>query len=386
MRAGATWFFSRDSRMNVDRLIPDYVRGFEAYVPSRPDHLLMQEYGAPFLYRLNNNENTLGPPPAAQRVIDEFPPDRLPLYPSGDAYDLRQALARRFGFAAERFLVANGSCEVIGSIIKAFCERGDNIVTADKTFAVYEWVAKFSGIEARLVPLRDLAFDAEAMLARVDRHTKIVFVCNPNNPTGTYWPTGVLVDFLERVGESRIVVVDEAYAEYVEKSDYPDAMALMERFPNLVVFRTFSKMYALASLRIGFMAGSAGVVDAVRRTCIAYSVNSLAQKAAEVALGDDAGHILRSREIVREARASLEPVLDSLELPSISGEGNYIMVKVPINDTLMYRRLMRRGMMVRSMTGFRFPGWIRITLREREAMERFAEAFSAEIRAIRESS
>ena len=383
MRAAATWSSSRGDGMNVDRLIPDYVRKFEPYAPSRPDHLLMREYGAPFLYRLNNNENTLGPPPAAQRVIDEFPPELVPLYPSGDAYDLRQALARRFGFAAERFLVGNGSCEVIGAIIKAFCERGDNIVTADKTFAVYEWVARFSGIEARLVPLRDHAFDAEAMLARMDRHTKIVFVCNPNNPTGTYWPTGVLTDFLDRAGENRIVVVDEAYAEYVGKSDYPDAMALMERYPNLVVFRTFSKMYALASLRVGYMTGSAEVVDAVRRTCIAYSVNALAQKAAEAALVDDKAHILRSREIVREARAMLEPVLDALDLPHVGGEGNYIMVKVPINDTLMYRHLMRRGWMVRSMTGFRFPGWVRVTLREREAMERFAEAFAAEIRNVR---
>ena len=296
----------------VDELIPDYVRNFQAYIPSKPDHQLMLDYGAPFLHRLNNNENALGAPPAARQVIAEYPLLRLSIYPSGDAYDLRQALSLRFGFEADRFLVGNGSCEVITAVIKAFCERGDNIVTADKTFAVYEWVAEFSGIEARLVPLLDNAFDPEAMLARIDRRTKIVFVCNPNNPTGSYWPTEVLVDFLERAGEQRIVVIDEAYCEFIEQSDYPDAMTLMERFPNVVVFRTFSKMYALASLRVGFLVGTTPVVNAVRRTCTTYSVNSLGQIAAQAALSDTTGHVARSRIMVRQARDFLRSICRSL--------------------------------------------------------------------------
>ena len=362
----------------IEELVPDYVRNFQAYVPSKPDHLLMREYGAPFLHRLNNNENPLGPPPAAREAIAAHPVERLSIYPNGDSFELREALGRRFGFPAEQFLVGNGSTEVITSIIKAFCGQGDNIVTADKTFAVYEWVAEFSGIEARLVPLRDHAFDPEAMLARLDRRTKVVF--------GTYWPAGVLVDFLERVGERHIVVVDEAYCEYVTKAGYPDAMTLIGRFPNVVVFRTFSKMYGLAALRIGYMVGSAPVVDAVRRTCNTYSVNTLAQIAAKAVIADDGGHVERSRQMVQEARAYLSKLFDALELPGIGGEGSYIMVKVPINDTLMYRRLMRRGIMVRSMTGFRFPGWIRVTLREPEVMACFAEAFSNEIKAVRQAS
>jgi histidinol-phosphate aminotransferase len=370
----------------IDELVPDYVRNFQAYLPSRPDHVLMREYGAPYLHRLNNNENPLGPPPAAREAIAAHPVERLSIYPNGDSFDLRHALSARFGLPPEQFLVGNGSCEVITSIIKAFCERGDNIVTADKTFAVYEWVAEFSGVEARLVPLRDHAFDPEAMLDRLDRRTKIVFLCNPNNPTGAYWPTAVLRDFIERAGERRIVVVDEAYCEYVEKADYPDAMTLIERLPNVVAFRTFSKMYALAGLRVGYMAGSAPVLDAVRRTYTTYSVNTLAQIAAKAALGDDSGHVARSRRMVGEARASLIKLCDALELRSIGGEGSYIMIKTPIDDMQMYRRLMRRGVMVRSMTGFRFPGWIRVTLREPEVMACFAEAFSGEIKALRRPS
>jgi histidinol-phosphate aminotransferase len=369
--------------MNLEALVPDYVRCFEAYIPSRPDHLLMREYGAPFLHRLNNNENPLGPPPAAARAIASFPPELAAVYPSGDSYDLREALGRRFGLSPDRFLVGNGSCEVISSVIKAFCQAGDNIVTADKTFAVYEWVAEFSGIQARLAPLRDYAFDPQGMLDRIDGRTKILFVCNPNNPTGSYWTRQVLVDFLEQVGDDRIVVVDEAYREFVEDERYPDAVGLMERFPNVVAFRTFSKMYALAGLRSGYLVGTEEVVDVVRRTSIAYSVNILAQRAALAALSDDAVHIAATRALVKEGRAYLRGVCDALDLETVGGEGNYLMIKVPINDMLMYRRLMKRGMMVRSMTGFRYPGWIRVTLKEMAVMESFAGALGEEIRAIR---
>jgi len=369
--------------MNLEALVPDYVRCFQAYVPSRPDHLLMREYGTPFLHRLNNNENPLGPPPAAVRVIASFPPELAAVYPSGDSYDLREALGSRFGISADRFLVGNGSCEVISSVIKAFCQPGDNIVTADKTFAVYEWVAEFSGVEARLAPLRDFAFDPQGMLDRIDGRTKVLFVCNPNNPTGCFWTRQVLTDFLEMVGSGLIVVVDEAYREFVEDESYPDAVGLMGRFPNVVAFRTFSKMYALAGLRSGYLVGTEEVVDLVRRTSIAYSVNVQAQRAAQAALSDDAEHIAATRALVREGRCYLRRVCEDLDLETVGCEGNYLMVKVPINDMLMYRRLMKRGMMVRSMTGFRYPGWIRVTLREMGVMEDFAEALGSEIRAIR---
>ena len=369
--------------MNLDALVPDYVRCFHAYLPSRPDHLLMREYGTAQLHRLNNNENPLGPPSAAARIIASFPPELSSIYPSGDSYDLREALGRRFGISSDRFLVGNGSCEVISSVIKAFCQPGDNIITADKTFAVYEWVAEFSGIEARLVSLRDYAFDPQGMLERIDFRTKILFVCNPNNPTGSYWTHQILTDFLEKVGTDRIVVVDEAYCEFVEGDRFPDAISLMERFPNLVVFRTFSKMYALAGLRAGYLVGTDQVVDVVRRTSVVYSVNVQAQQAALAALSDDVGHIAATRAMVRDGKAFLRRVCDDIGLETVAGEGNFLMIRVPINDMLMYRRLMKRGMMVRSMTGFRYPGWIRVTLKEMGVMDSFAEALGEEIKTIR---
>jgi histidinol-phosphate aminotransferase len=362
--------------VSLDRLVPDYVRKFEPYIPSKPDSELMKLYGCSRLLRLNNNENPLGPPPAARELLGRFRSDRVAVYPSGDSYFLRQRLAGRHGLDPEQFLVGNGANEVIAFVIKAFCQEGDNIVTADKTFAVYEWVAQFSGFEARLVPLRDFGFDDRAMLDRIDERTKIVFVCNPNNPTGTYWDEARLRRFLEAVAGRCIVVVDEAYFEFVEEPDFPDGIRLLRDYPNLVVFRTFSKMYGLAGLRIGYLAGSRDVVDVVRRTCVVYSVNTLAQEAALAALEDD-DHLARTRTLVRTEKAYLRSELARMGLETQSGEGCYVMARLPLSDTLAYRRLMSRGIMIRSMTGFRFPNWIRVSVAGHEAMEAFVSALGA---------
>jgi histidinol-phosphate aminotransferase len=360
---------------SLERLLPEYVKKFEAYIPSKPDAELKKLYGCSHLYRLNNNENPLGPPPAAQDVLRKFPPANAAVYPSGDAYFVRHALAERFGKHPDQFLVGNGANEVINFVIKAFCEQGDNIVTADKTFAVYEWVAEFSGLEARLVPLKEFSFDDVGMLERIDDRTKIVFICNPNNPTGTYWNTDTLHRFMREIDYRVVVVLDEAYCEFVESPGFPDGMALIDEYPNLVLFRTFSKMYGLAGLRIGYLAAQLATVEAIRRTCIVYSVNTLAQEAALAALsGDD--HVLRTRAMVREGKTFLTGELVRLNLPFVSGEANYVMIKLPMSDTLAYRKLMRAGVMVRTMTGFRFPNYIRVTVSRMDAMEAFVRALT----------
>lgn len=361
-------------QVDLDRLVPEYVKRFEAYIPSKPDPELMRLYGVDHLHRLNNNENQLGPPPPSRRVLEGFPPARASLYPSGDAWYLRQRLGQKFGLDPEQFLVGNGANEVIAFVIKAFCQEGDNIVTADKTFAVYEWVAEFSGFEARLVPLVDFGFDDQGMLEAIDQRTKILFVCNPNNPTGTYWDEARLRGFLDAVDGRQIVVVDEAYLEFVERPDFPDGMRLLAQYPNLVIFRTFSKMYALAGLRIGYLAGQREVVDVIRRTCVVYSVNTLAQEAALAALEEDHRHIEATRELIRAERAYLAGELRRLGLTTHIGEGCFLMIRLPMSDTLAYRKLMAKGVMIRSMTGFRFPNWIRVSIGRHQAMRAFIQA------------
>ncbi len=362
------------THFNLDALVPAYVREFEPYIPSKPDYELKKLYGCERLYRLNNNENPLGPPPGAQEVIRRFEPPLGAVYPSGDSYYLRQEIGRLQGIDSDQVVVGNGANEVIAFVVKAFCQPGDNIITADKTFAVYEWVATFSGIEARIVPLKQERFDDSGMLARADAHTKVIFVCNPNNPTGTYWPKDTLLRFLDALDGRQIVVVDEAYFEFVEESDYPDGISLIQDYPNLIVFRTFSKMYGIAGLRIGYLAADAAVADMIRRTCVVYSVNAIAQEAALACLQDDTGHIARTRAQVRESRAFLKEELARMKLAVIAGEGNYLIVKLPGSDTLAYRKLMREGVMIRPMTGFRYPNHIRISLAKMDAMEAFVAA------------
>jgi histidinol-phosphate aminotransferase len=361
------------------RLVPPYIQKIEAYIPSKPDNILQKMYKSPFLYRMNNNENVIGPPQKSIDAILAFEPERAAIYPNGDGYLLRHRLSEVFGLPTCSFIIGNGANEVIAFVIKAFCQKGDNIITSDKTFAVYEWVAEFSGVEARLVPLKDYAFDDEGMLARVDDRTKVIFICNPNNPTGTYWNEDRLRKFLHRVGGKQIVVVDEAYREFVEQPDFPDGMSLIRDFPNLVVFRTFSKMYGLAALRIGYLAGDRHVVDIIRRTCVVYSVNALAQEAALGALEDDGTHIARTRDLIRSSRKFLLSELEQMDLPYICGEGNFVVIRLPVSDTLAYRRLMQKGYMVRTMTGFRFPNHIRVTLHDVPVMEGFVKALKSTI-------
>ncbi len=359
--------------VSLDRLVPSHIKRFVPYIPSKPDDVLKKLYGCSRLYRLNNNENPLGPTPEARKVIKGFPPPRASIYPSGDAYHLRYRLAEIYGLHPDQILVGNGANEVITFVIKAFCQEGDNIITADKTFAVYEWVAEFSGFEARVVPLKDYGFDDEGMLQQIDERTKIIFLCNPNNPTGKYWDENRLIRFLDRVAGRQIVVIDEAYFEFVEKDDYPNGITLLNEYPNVVVFRTFSKMYALAGLRIGYLVGDMEVVNIIRRTCVVYSVNGLAQVAALASL-DDQEHILRTRELVKQGKEFLERELTNMGLEIVYGEGNFMMIRLPISDSLAYRKLMTQGVMVRTMTGFRFPNWIRVTIHKMEAMEAFMES------------
>ena len=361
----------------LEKLVPDHVRRFSAYIPSKPDDVLCRLYGCDHLHRLNNNENPLGPPLKAQKIIDSWPSKESAVYPSGDSYHLRRRLGERLGIDPDCFIVGNGANEVIAFAVKAFCQEGDNIVTADRTFAVYEWIALFSGYEARVTALKDHTFDADAMLDSIDDRTKILFLCNPNNPTGTYWNEDKLRWFLDQVNGRCIVVVDEAYGEFVEADDFPETVSMLDEYPNLVVFRTFSKMYGLAGLRIGYLFGNQKVVDEIRRTCVVYSVNGLAQITALAALEDDASHIEATKSLCREAKGYLKEEFSNLGLKYIIGEGNFAVVGLPISDTLAYRKLMRKGVMVRSMTGFRFPNHIRVTLSTIPVMEDFVRSLHA---------
>ena len=359
----------------LDHLVPSYVRRFEPYVASPPDDVLCRRFGVPHLHRLHNNENPMGPPPAAARILRGWPSDPGIIYPQGDGWHLRHRLAAHFDISPDQIVIGNGATEAIAFVLRAFCEGGDNIVTADVTFAVYEWIAQFSGAEPRLTALADFTFDPDALLARIDRRTKVVFVCNPNNPTGTWWPHARLERFLEAVDGRAIVVLDEAYAEFVEDPAFPDSMALLRRHPNLVVFRTFSKAWGLAGLRVGYLIAAPAVAATIRKTAISYSVNALALEAAEAAVWDRE-HLAATNRQIAAARAIVAAAADRLGLATAGTAGNFVMLRVPLSDMLVHRRLMARGFAARAMTAFRCPGWLRVSLGALPVMDAFAGALA----------
>jgi histidinol-phosphate aminotransferase len=363
------------SNFSVDKLTPEYIFDFQAYIPSKPDSELKKIYGCKRLHRLNNNENPLGSPKDLKKIIDAYDYKKFAIYPSGDSYFLRQKLAKKFHKDPEQFIIGNGANEVISFVIKAFCQKGDNIITADKTYAVYEWLATFSDIDVKLTPLKDFSFDEKVIIEAIDKKSKVIFICNPNNPTGTYWSKEKFASFMNKINNRTVVVLDEAYFEFVSEEDYPNGMDLLEKYPNLLVFRTFSKMYALAGLRIGYLVGNLDVVEIIKKVRVVYSVNTLAQISAECILDfDDTKHIENTQKLIKEGKAYLKKELDTMNLPYVIGVASYIMIKLPISDTLAYRKLMTHGIMIRPMTDFRFPNYIRVTISHLHVMKEFISA------------
>ncbi len=320
------------------------------------------------------NINPLGHPPLEDLILREM--KKIGHYPDNDYVAYRRSCARFVGVDPENVVPGNGSSELMRLFAEALIEEGDRVLIPTPTFGEYEAQSRLFGAEVVHVPqgIREPKSPKDFLDDALLGGARVIFICNPNNPTGTYWNEARLRRFLERVDGEQIVVVDEAYAEFVEQPDFPESMRLIQEFPNLVVFRTFSKIYGLAALRIGYLAGDRSVVDVIRRTCVVYSVNTLAQEAALAALGDDGTHIARTRSLIRASKEYLLPELDRMDLPYISGEGNFVMIRLPFSDTLAYRRLMRKGYMIRTMTGFRFPNHIRVTLHDVPVMEGFVDA------------
>ena len=339
-----------------------------AYTPGRT---------VPGAIKLASNETVQGPLPSVREAILAAT-ETINRYPDNGHIALKEQLSEHLAgdgeFGPERIAVGCGSVSLCQQLIQITCSVGDEVVFGWRSFEVYPLQVRVAGATPIQVPLRDETFDLDAMLAAITERTRLIFVCNPNNPTSTVVDPDELARFVAAVPSDILVVIDEAYVEYIRDGLVPDSLGLADNYSNVVVLRTFSKAYGLAGLRVGYLCGSQEAVDIVRRTHIAYSVNALGQIAATAALADDAGHIAATRGMVAQARSFLRDLFDGLGLEYVAGEGNFLMARTPVSDTLLYRRLMREGVMIRTMTGFRFPNWIRVSLVEEPAMAAFAKA------------
>ncbi|MEK6710962.1 MAG: histidinol-phosphate transaminase [Nitrospinota bacterium] len=349
------------------------VAGITVYQPGKPIEEVERELGISHSIKLASNENPLGPSPRALEAVQRALAG-LHRYPDGGGYYLKGALARHHGLTPEHFVLGNGTNEVLELLAHAYLDPGDPVVFSEGAFIVYLIVSQLSSCEMRTAPMRDFTHDLEAMAARVDEGTKAVFIANPNNPTGTAVGERALRRLLERVPERTLVVVDEAYCHFAHREDYPDAVKLLAEFPNLVALRTFSKVYGLAGLRVGYGVAHPEVISALERVREPFNVNSLALAAAEAAL-EDRAHVERTVRVNAEGREFFVRELAALGLPFVPTQGNFLMVEV--GDTKgVYERLLREGVIVRPVAGYGFPRHLRVSIGTSEENRRAVEALA----------
>ncbi|MBI2880492.1 MAG: histidinol-phosphate transaminase [Candidatus Tectomicrobia bacterium] len=343
------------------------------YDAGKPVEEVERELGIAGSIKLASNENPLGPSPRAVQALKDALKG-LHRYPDGSGYYLKRALAERFGLTPGHFTLGNGTNEVLENIGKAFLDPGDQAIMADAAFVVFHIVAQLCQAERVVIPLRDYVHDLEAMAERVGPRTKMVFVANPNNPTGTAVGRGRLAAFLDRVPSRVAVVLDEAYAHYPTMPDYPDGFELLGRHPNLFVLRTFSKAYGLAGIRVGFGAGHPDCVRAVEKLREPFNVNHLALAAALAALGDDE-HVEKSRRLNAEGLEFLCARLKKMGIPYVPSQANFLLVEVG-DGVQVFERLLREGVIVRPVKGYGLPAHVRVTVGLPEENRRFIEALA----------
>jgi histidinol-phosphate aminotransferase len=345
--------------MKIVEHVPEYIRSLIPYEPGKPIEEVEREYGISGSVKLASNENPLGPSPRALAVLRERLPE-LHLYPDGDCFYLKRALAQKLGVQPDRLIFGNGSNEIIELAARTFMRPGDEAVMAEQAFVVYELIVQAVGGKRKTVPLKNFTHDLAAIADAVTPQTRLVFLANPNNPTGTIYRRREWQAFLERISPDVLVIVDEAYFEYVEEADYPNSLDYHARHPAILTLRTFSKLYGLAGLRIGYGIGAKGVIALMQRVRQPFNVNAPAQWAALAAL-DDTEHVQRSLGVNQQGVKYLQTEFARLGLSYVPSQANFILVRVG-NGPEVFQRLLQQGVIVRPMVGYKFPEHVRVTV------------------------
>ena len=359
------------------------VEAISPYVPGKPAEEVAREYGISEVIKLASNENPLGPSPRAIEALHDGIAD-LHVYPDGSGFHLKRAIGEHYDVRPEQVTLGNGSNDVLELVARAYLEPGVNAVFSQHAFAVYALATQAAGAEARVVPARpaddpEMPFgaDLEAMAAAVDENTRVLFLANPNNPTGTWVEAAELRAMLDAVPSDVIVVLDEAYTEYVDDPDFPDGLELLAHYPNLVVTRTFSKIFGLAALRVGFAVSDPAIASLLDRVRHPFNVNALALRAAEAAL-DDGTFIAESRAVNRAGLAQWERAAESNGWQTVPSRANFITVLTPFAAARVFEALLREGVIVRPLGGMEACGGLsqalRITIGTQEQNTRAIEA------------
>ncbi len=353
--------------------IPEYIRTLQPYIPGKPIEETQREFHIKKVIKLASNENPLGPSPKALLALQKAR-SSLHRYPDSSAYQLKQRIVKHFGnsLAADRLIIGNGSNEVIDLLIRAFSIPGDQIVTSQAAFIAYKVSAQVHGVQTLAVSLdSEMNYDLSEMLTIIKREERVrlVFIANPNNPTGAYLKSGDLFSFLTELskirGGSVIVVLDYAYWEYVTAQDLPEPIALLKKFPNLVVLRTFSKIYGLAGLRVGYGIGEPEIISTLEKIRNPFNVNSMGMIAATSALGD-LDFVKKSKTANEKGMKFWKKNLSELGVPYWESQGNFLLVDVKrglgLSGNDVYQACLRKGVIFRPVSNYGLTQALRISI------------------------
>jgi histidinol-phosphate aminotransferase len=361
-------------------LAPDYVRRIARYLPGKPTSELAREFGLDerAIVKLASNENPRGPS-AAVRAAIAAATGELCRYPDGNGFELKAALSARYRVAPEQIVLGNGSNDVLELVAHAFLRPGDHAVYSRHAFAVYPLATQARGaIGIEVAAANDLGHDLAAMRRAIGATTRVVFVANPNNPTGTWIAPDALEPFIASVPDDVLVVLDEAYNEYLAPGQEAPSAAWVGRYANLVVSRTFSKAYGLAALRVGYGIMHAGVADMLNRVRQPFNVNALAQAAALAALAD-AAYVEESRALNSAGMRQLEAGLDAMRVGYTRSHANFLLVHVG-DAGRVYQRLLEQGVIVRPVANYALPEHLRVTIGLAAENERFLQVLAIALR------
>jgi histidinol-phosphate aminotransferase len=341
-------------------LIREEILDIKPYVPGKPIEEVKRELGLEEVIKLASNENPLG---ASQLAIDTLQraATDVHIYPDGNVHRLRKKLSARLGVKQEQLIFGNGSDEIVIMLGQAFIEPTDEIVMAETTFSEYGFSTNIMGGKIVKVPLKDYTHDLEAMADVITEQTKMVFVCNPNNPTGTMVTRREVEDFLAEVPDEVLVVMDEAYNEYAMNDDYPATIDYLADYDNLIILRTFSKIHGLAGLRIGYGIANKELISYLDRVRQPFNIGALAQKAACASL-DDEQHVAKSIEYSQQGKEYFYEEFDKLGLDYVPTEANFILVDVEQDNNQVFQEMLERGVIIRSMDSYGYDTKIRVTI------------------------
>jgi histidinol-phosphate aminotransferase len=351
------------------------VQKLSPYQPGKPIEELERELGLNDIIKLASNENPLGCSPRVLTAV-ESGLSELSLYPDGNGFTLKKALSDFYRRPLPEITLGNGSNDILELVARAFLKPGDEAVFSEHSFAVYPLAVQAVGATGVSVPAQRWGHDLPAMAAAVTDKTRVVFIANPNNPTGTWVEERELDAFLMAIPESVLVVLDEAYGEYVEEGYLPSGLDYLDRYPNVIVTRTFSKAYGLAALRVGYAFAHPDITNVLNRVRQPFNVNALALRAAVAALGDQE-FVVRSRQQNAAGMKQIGEGVKQLGLTFIPSRGNFLCIELRREGLPVYEALLRKGVIVRPVANYGMPGFLRVTIGSPAENERFLAALKA---------